>query len=75
MPALGLLLLALLPADAPTPSTGSATVRAVWLADLDPARVAELAVPGPLSAAGRLRSFSLLVPLPAARLCVSGAEV
>jgi len=28
-----------LPADAPTPSAGSATVRAVWLADLDPATV------------------------------------
>ena len=39
MPALGFLLLALLPADAPIPSTGSATVRAVWLADPDPATV------------------------------------
>src|SRR5262249_16962154 len=38
-PALEFFLLALLPADAPTPSAGSATARAVWLADLDPATV------------------------------------
>ena len=75
MPALDFFLLTPLPADAPTPSTGSATVRAVWLADLDPARVAELVVPGPLPTAGRLRSFSLPVPSPAATLRVSGAEV
>ena len=39
MPALEFFPLALLPADAPTPSTGSATIRAVWLADLHPDRV------------------------------------
>jgi len=43
MPALGLLQLALLPADASIPSTGSDTVRAAWLADLHPDRVQ----PGP----------------------------
>ena len=59
MPALGLLLLALLPADVPQLPTAAA--RAIWLADLDPARVAELAVPGPLPAAGRLQSFSVSV--------------
>ena len=67
--------LALLLADMPSPPTDAATVRAVWLADLDPARVAELAVSGPLLAAGRLQSFSLLAPSPGATLSVSGAEV
>ena len=38
-PAREFFLLALLPADAPTPSAGSATARAAWLADLDPATV------------------------------------
>jgi hypothetical protein len=57
----------------PLPSTD--TVRAVWLADLDPARVAGLAVPGPLPAAGRLQSFSLPVPPQAATLWRAGAEV
>jgi len=42
MPALEFLLLVLLPADV-SPPTSSNTVRAVWLADLDPARVQ----PGP----------------------------
>ena len=70
-----LLLTALLALDAP-PLPSAATVRAAWLADLDPARVAELAVPGPPSAQrGQWQSFSLPVPLPAATLSLSGAEV
>jgi len=60
--------------DVPAPPSAD-TSRAVWLADLDPARVAELVVPGPLPAAGRLRSFSLRLPSPAATLWRSGAEV
>ncbi|HKB39532.1 MAG TPA: hypothetical protein VKD72_24055 [Gemmataceae bacterium] len=38
--------LALLLADLPSPPTDAATVRAVWLADLDPARVQTGFVPG-----------------------------
>jgi len=37
----------------PLPSAD--TTQGRWLADLDPAHVAELAVPGPLPAAGRAR--------------------
>ena len=65
----------LLPALDLPPLPGADTAQARWLADLDPARFSELAVRGPLPAAGRLQSFSLLVPLPGATLCVSGAEV
>ena len=70
-----LLLAAILTQDVPPPPDAS-TVRAVWLADLDPARFAELAVPGPLSPQrGHWQSFSLPVPSSATTLCVSGAEV
>ena len=51
-----LLLTALLSLDVP-PAPDASTTRALWLADLDPARVPELVVPGPLPAAGRLQSF------------------
>jgi len=70
-----LLLAAVLALDVPQFASPDA-IRVVWLADLDPAHVAELAVPGPLSPLrGQWQRFSLLVPLPAATLCVSGAEV
>jgi len=70
-----LLSLLLLPVFDIPPHPSADTTRAVWLADLDPAHVAELVVPGPLPAAGRWQSFSLRLPSPAATLWLSGAEV
>src|SRR5262249_24322651 len=56
LPERSLLLAAVLSLDAPPPPSADSS-RVVWLADLDPARVAKFVVPGPLSAAGRLQSF------------------
>ena len=70
-----LLSLLLLPVLNIPPAPSADTIRAVWLADLDPAHVAELVVPGPLPATRQLQCFSLPVPSSATTLCVSGAEV
>ena len=63
-----MLLFVLLPLYDTPPLPSADTTQARWLADLDPARVPELAMPGPLPAARQLRSFSLPVPPPAATL-------
>ena len=68
-----LLLAVVLSLDAPLLPSAD-TTQARWLADLDPARVAEVVVPGPLPAAGRLQSFSLPVSS-SSTLWRSGAEV